>query len=39
MRVLGLTHTEDAARLKEADRVLPSLEGVSLEDVEPLFGG
>ena len=39
MRVLGLAHTEDAARLKEADRVLPSLEGVSLEDVEPLFGG
>jgi HAD superfamily hydrolase (TIGR01509 family) len=39
MRVLGLAHTEDSARLQEADRVLPSLEGVTLEDVEPLFGG
>ena len=39
MRVLGLAHTEDAARLKDADRVLPSLEGVSLEDMELFFSG
>ncbi len=38
MNVLGLAQTEDAARLKAADRVLPSLEGVAPEDVEALFG-
>ena len=38
MRVLGLAHTEEADRLSNADRVLPSLEGVSLEDVEAIFG-
>jgi len=37
MNVLGLAQTEAAARLKAANRVLPSLEGVSLEDVEALF--
>ncbi len=37
MNVLGLTQTEDPARLKAANRVLPSLDGVSLEDVEALF--
>ena len=37
MHVLGLAQTEEAGRLKAADRVLPSLEGVSLEDVEALF--
>ena len=37
MRVFGLAHTEDATRLQEADRVIPSLEGITLEDVEPLF--
>ena len=37
MRVLGLAHTEDAARLEGADRVLPSVEGISLEEVEALF--
>lgn len=37
MHVLGLAHTEEAARLKNADRVLPSLEGISLEDVEAIF--
>ena len=37
MRVLGLAHTEEADRLQRADRVLPSLEGVSLRDVLALF--
>lgn len=38
MNVLALAQTEEPARLqKAADRVLPSLEGVSLEDVEALF--
>jgi HAD superfamily hydrolase (TIGR01509 family) len=38
MRVLGLAHTEETLRLHEADRVLPSLEGVSVEEVLALFG-
>lgn len=37
MHVLGLSQTEPAARLKAADRVLPTLEGVSLEEVEAFF--
>ncbi len=38
MLVLGLAHTEEAERLQRADRVLPSLEGVSLREVLALFG-
>ena len=38
MRVLGLAHTEEPARLRNADRVLPSLEGISLKEVEAIFG-
>jgi HAD superfamily hydrolase (TIGR01509 family) len=37
MRVLALAQTAEAERLKAADRVLPSLEGVSLKDVEEIF--
>jgi HAD superfamily hydrolase (TIGR01509 family) len=37
MRVLALAQTAEAARLEAADRVLPSLEGISLEEVEALF--
>jgi HAD superfamily hydrolase (TIGR01509 family) len=37
MRVLGLAHTEEPSGLRKADRVLPSLEGTSLEDVEAIF--
>ena len=38
MNVLALAQTEDPDRLKAAaDQVLPSLEGVSLEDVEAIF--
>jgi beta-phosphoglucomutase len=37
MSVLALAQTEEPDRLKAADRVLASLEGVSLADVEALF--
>jgi len=38
MNVLALAQTEEPARLRAvADQVLPSLEGVSLENVEALF--
>ncbi len=37
MHVLALAQTEDPRRLKAADRVLPSLEGIALEEVEALF--
>jgi len=37
MNVLALAQTEEPARLKAADRVLSSLDGVSLEDVEAFF--
>jgi HAD superfamily hydrolase (TIGR01509 family) len=37
MNVLALAQTEEPDRLKAADRVLPSLDGVSLADVEALF--
>ncbi len=37
MHVLALAQTEEPDRLEAADHVLPSLDGVSLEDVEALF--
>lgn len=37
MNVLALAQTEEPDRLEAADRVLPSLDGVSLADVEALF--
>jgi HAD superfamily hydrolase (TIGR01509 family) len=37
MIVIGVTHTEVAAKLQHADRVLPSLDGVCLEEVEALL--
>ncbi len=37
MRVLGVAHTVESQELREADWTLPSLEGVSLNELERLF--
>ena len=37
MPVLGLTHTVESSHLSGADRILPSLAGVSLQEVESMF--
>ena len=37
MPVLGLTHTVDPDQLRGADWILPTLEGIPVEDVETMF--